>query len=200
MGNKWTEIEIEFLKENYKNKGCKYVADKINRSENSVKGKAKRLNIKSECEIFCDEITIKRVVLESKSYKDVCDILNKTKGGATYKIIKRLIKKYDIDISHFSPFSRNNINFGFKIDYWLNMGSNISSSKLKEKLYKLGIKERKCEMCGQDEKWNGKKMSLILDHINGVNNDNRLENLRIVCPNCNATLETHCRGHKGIKN
>lgn len=38
-----------------------------------------------------------------------------------------------------------------------------------------------------------KKLSLILDHINGINNDNRLENLRIVCPNCNATLDTHCR-------
>jgi hypothetical protein len=38
----------------------------------------------------------------------------------------------------------------------------------------------------------GKKMSLILDHINGVNNDNRIENIRIVCPNCNATLDTHC--------
>jgi ribosomal protein S27AE len=34
-------------------------------------------------------------------------------------------------------------------------------------------------------------MALILDHINGVSNDNRLENLRIVCPNCAATLDTH---------
>jgi hypothetical protein len=38
--------------------------------------------------------------------------------------------------------------------------------------------------------------SLILDHINGINDDNKLENLRIVCPNCNATLETHCKGYK----
>jgi hypothetical protein len=45
-------------------------------------------------------------------------------------------------------------------------------------------------MCGQTEDWKGMKMSLILDHINGINNDNRIENLRIVCPNCNSTLET----------
>ena len=40
--------------------------------------------------------------------------------------------------------------------------------------------------------WLGRPMSLILDHINGVSDDNRLENLRIVCPNCAATLDTHC--------
>ena len=42
-------------------------------------------------------------------------------------------------------------------------------------------------------------MSLIIDHINGINNDNRIENLRIVCPNCNATLDTHCRGNNTLK-
>ena len=69
-----------------------------------------------------------------------------------------------------------------------------STTKIKMRLYKEGIKERKCELCNQEEIWRGKKMSLILDHKNGDRHDNRLENLRIVCPNCNATLETHCRG------
>jgi hypothetical protein len=47
-------------------------------------------------------------------------------------------------------------------------------------------------MCGQGEIWRGKRMSLILDHVNGVSNDHRLGNLRILCPNGAATLETHC--------
>lgn len=47
-------------------------------------------------------------------------------------------------------------------------------------------------MCGQGEFWRGKRIGLILDHINGVRDDHRLENLRIVCPNCAASLDTHC--------
>jgi HNH endonuclease len=63
---------------------------------------------------------------------------------------------------------------------------------LKRRLYAEGLKERRCELCGQGEEWRGRRMALILDHINGVADDHRLENLRIVCPNCAATLETHC--------
>jgi hypothetical protein len=47
-------------------------------------------------------------------------------------------------------------------------------------------------MCGQGELWKGRRLALILDHVNGVSDDHRLENLRILCPNCAATLDTHC--------
>jgi hypothetical protein len=53
-----------------------------------------------------------------------------------------------------------------------------------------------CERCGQGEIWRGERLALILDHINGVGNDNRIENLQIVCPNCAATLSTHCGRNK----
>ncbi len=61
------------------------------------------------------------------------------------------------------------------------------------------VKRPVCELCGQGEMWRGRRMSLVLDHINGVHDDHRLENLRILCPNCNATLDTHCGAHKTRK-
>ena len=45
--------------------------------------------------------------------------------------------------------------------------------------------------------WNGKPVTLILDHTNGVNSDNRVHNLRLLCPNCNSQLRTHGGGNKG---
>jgi hypothetical protein len=71
-------------------------------------------------------------------------------------------------------------------------GSTFSRSQLKSRLYEAGLKAHRCELCGQGDRWRGRPISLILDHVNGVRNDNRIENLRIVCPNCAATFETHC--------
>jgi hypothetical protein len=70
--------------------------------------------------------------------------------------------------------------------------STYGRDKLKRRLFALGLKQRACEMCGQGEIWNGRRMSLVLDHINGTSSDNRIWNLRIVCANCAATLDTHC--------
>ena len=56
----------------------------------------------------------------------------------------------------------------------------------------------KCSICGQQPFWNGKPLIMILDHINGIHTDDRLENLRWVCPNCNYQLET--TGSKNAKN
>jgi hypothetical protein len=77
-------------------------------------------------------------------------------------------------------------------------GSHYNRGRLKARLYKSGLKERRCEMCGQEEIWHGRQMSLILDHVNGHATDNRIENLRIVCPNCAATLDAHCGRNKNL--
>jgi hypothetical protein len=71
-------------------------------------------------------------------------------------------------------------------------GSTYNRHNLKRRLLASGLLRPNCELCGQDEHWQGRLMSLVLDHINGISNDNRIENLRMVCANCAATLDTHC--------
>ena len=68
--------------------------------------------------------------------------------------------------------------------------------KLKNRLVKEGIKTNKCECCGIDS-WNKKNINCHLDHINGDNSDHRLENLRMICPNCHSQTDTYCGKNKG---
>ena len=80
------------------------------------------------------------------------------------------------------------------------INSNVSRGTLKRRIIKDNLLNYKCSVCGLLPIWNNKELPLILDHINGINNDNRLENLRFVCPNCNYQLETTCRNHNRDKN
>lgn len=136
-------------------------------------------------------------VKTSENYSEVCKALSLCSGGNNIKTIKKYIEKLNLSICHFlskAEFARRKgiPKHKMPLEQILVEKSSYSRGHLKDRLYDEGFKKRKCELCGQGEVWQNKKMSLILDHINGVRNDNRLENLRIVCPNCNATLPTHC--------
>ncbi|MDA3778898.1 MAG: HNH endonuclease [Bacteroidales bacterium] len=139
----------------------------------------------------------KIIVNESKSFSEVSKKIYNNNYCGNRQTIKKRINEYDIDISHFDFKPKNNYNGKLSLNEIFVTGSTYNTKNMKKRLYNEGLKERKCEKCGQDEFWNGEKISLILDHINGDNTDNRIENLRIVCPNCNATLPTH--GGKNIK-
>ena len=148
---------------------------------------------------------LERVISESTNLKDVLLKLGLRIAGGNFNTIKKYIELYNLDTSHFNSLELRIA--GLKklhttklipLENILIENSTYNRTDLKKRLYSLGLKKRICELCGQSELWNGTKMSLILDHVNGVHNDNRIENLRIVCPNCNATLDTHCG--KNIKN
>jgi len=149
-----------------------------------------------------DKDNLLKIVKESFTYKECLLKLDIRAAGNNSKTLKKYIELYNIDISHFNPNYFNAVMYGkskkIDLEKILVENSNYSRKDLKKRLFELNILENKCCLCGQDENWNGMKISLILDHINGVFNDNRIENLRIVCPNCNAGLETHCRGSKGL--
>lgn len=69
---------------------------------------------------------------------------------------------------------------------------------LKKRLLNLGLLKEQCALCPQGPMWNNKKLSLHIDHINGVPNDNRIENLRMLCPNCHSQTDTYAG--KNLKN
>lgn len=81
-------------------------------------------------------------------------------------------------------------------DYYFDNKQPINSHKLKEKLFRDGLKEEKCEICGLSE-WYGVKLPLELHHKNCKHNDNTFENLQILCPNCHSIQEGNSGSNVG---
>ena len=151
---------------------------------------------------------LQKAVLVSKNLKEVLEELGLRAAGGNYQYLKKWLEEWTISTSHFETAADRaararrfvtSIKKAQPLEEILVENSTYNRGHLKKRLYKEGLKKPICELCGQDEHWQGKKMALILDHINGVYNDNRLKNLQIVCPNCNATLETFCGRDKRKK-
>jgi hypothetical protein len=142
------------------------------------------------------EAQAREAIAASLSYSDALRRLGMRPAGGTHRTIRRYAEEvWRIPVDHFDPAAVRRAPLRREpvpLEEVLVEGSRYQRARLKERLFAAGLKERRCELCGQDELWHGRRMSLILDHINGVADDNQLANLRIVCPNCNATLDTHC--------
>lgn len=143
-------------------------------------------------------------VKTSKSYAEVMRKLDLKPAGGNYDTVKREIKRLKLDTSHmtgkvwnvgerYKPI-RNPIPLN---EILVKDSSYKSTYSLKNRLFKEGLKEKKCECCGNTT-WMGKEIPLELHHKNGDHTDLRIENLQILCPNCHALTDNY-RGKKSAK-
>lgn len=137
---------------------------------------------------------IRLAVSSSVCMSDVLRKLNLTTHGACATTIKRLMISHDIDFSHFdvkSAMKRNKHRWNNEDIFVLN--SPLPRSTLNAQIVKRGILGNPvCSECGIFNRYNNKPLSLTIDHINGIHNDNRIENLRWLCPNCHSQTENYC--------
>lgn len=145
-------------------------------------------------------------ISKSNSYRQL--ILSfglKYPSGGSQNRFKTLIKEYGININHFRGQGWNKGGIGrnkhtkesFTKKVLCVNGLGFSTWKIKQRLFEYGLKEKKCEHCNAIE-WMNQDIPLELHHINGNKQDNRIENLQILCPNCHALTDNYRGKNKNI--
>jgi Zn finger protein HypA/HybF involved in hydrogenase expression len=132
------------------------------------------------------------LINSSTTRSDVLKKLNLRIGS--YKILRHRIEEENINIDHFILNASKTRIHKPKIplnEILIENSTYTSIASLKKRLLKTGLLENKCYECGLMPEWNGKNLSIQLDHKNGINNDHRLKNLRMLCPNCHSQTDNY---------
>lgn len=142
------------------------------------------------------ENDLKKAVQNSKSIRQVLFCLHLVPAGGNYSQVQKFFKLYKIDTSHFTGrgWSKGLRGIGkakIELKNILVRDSTFQSFKLKKRLFVEKLKPQHCEECGWHTTSEDGRLPLELDHINGDSKDNRLENLRVLCPNCHSLKPTH---------
>ncbi len=151
---------------------------------------------------------LKNTVATSNTLSDILKFFGLCTSSANYVALKTRLKKENIDFSHIRLGNGSNknrpmpwlTNGAKSLSDILVEGSTYDRRQLKQRLLKEGLLDNKCYECDLPPEWNGKILSLQIDHINGISNDNRIENLRILCPNCHAQTDNYAGKNVAIAN
>lgn len=138
----------------------------------------------------------------SSSYRQVLIKLRLREAGGNYEQLKRYVHELGLDVTHFKGKSWNKGLRGIRrsqipLEEILIKNSFFQTFKLKKRLFAAKRKPMYCEECGWAERTKDGYLPLELDHVNGDRRDHRLENLRVLCPNCHSLKPTH-RGRKRL--
>lgn len=146
---------------------------------------------------------LENVVSKSTRFADILKAFDLPYEGGLVSSLKRVLSEYKIDYTHISTGNNSNIGkkFGYKkpVEEYLVSNSKVSRYFIKKKLIDCNLLKNECYICHMKPEWNGHKLVMVLDHINGIHNDYRQDNLRLLCPNCNSQTDTFAGRNKKYK-
>ena len=146
--------------------------------------------------LTCSDKEFIEIVKTSYSYSECIRKLGYTKvHGGSYRGLKNRIEKLNIDTSHMKPNHNSALKTRFHNDEIFCENSSYKG-RVRVRVLKENLIPYVCALCGIGGVWQGKELTLTLDHINGDHTDNRLKNLRFLCPNCDSQQETYCGKNK----
>lgn len=142
------------------------------------------------------ESDLRDAASRARSIRQILYALKLKEAGGNYAQVQKYLRYYKIEVPNLKGKGWNKGLRGIgkpivPLKQILIKNSDFQNYKLKRRLFLEKLKPDRCELCGWHKRTDDGRLPLELDHINGDRKDNRLKNLRILCPNCHSLQSTH---------